>query len=136
VQAFFAQHSKYFAVNPSLHGMKKDDFFAVYMKDYAPKIEAFTYFNPPLSVNEVPPLLKVIQWHEHLVQYTTDKETISQLLEIWKLPKFAQDEDWIGKQLRSAIKRYMKDIQERALKTPPGIKCLLMMCPRFVLSLY
>jgi len=134
VQAFFAQHPRYFAVNPSLHGMNKDDFFAVYMKDYAPKIEAFSHFNPPINVNEVPPLLKVMQWHQHLDKYTTDKETVSQLLEIWKLPNISQCEDWIGKRLRSTIKGYMKDIQKKALETPPGIRCLLLTCPRFVLS--
>jgi len=137
VQAFFSQHPKYFAVNPSLRGVNEDDLFAVYMKNYAPKIEAFNHFNPPLSLNEVPPLLKNMRWHEHLAEYTTDKMKVGQLLEIWNPPRrSAHGKDWMGKRLRSTIEGYVKNIQKKALKTPPGIKCLLVTCPRFVLFLY
>ena len=110
-------HLRYFAINPSLHGMNKDDFFVVYIKDYAPKIEAFSHN----GMNTWPNIPQ-------------DKETVSQLLEIWKLPNISQCEDWIGKWSRSTIKGYMKDIQKKALETPPGIRCLLLTCPRFVLS--
>ena len=134
VQAFFTQRPKFFEVNPSLHGLKEDDLFSVYMRTYAPKIEKSRDLNPPQSVNEIPPLLKVMQWHEHLATYTTDQTKVKELLEIWTIPTHTQGEAWMGNRLRLTIEGYMKDIRKKAIDTPIGIKQLLMVCPRYVLS--
>jgi len=136
IQAFFEQHPKFFAVNPSLHGLTEDDLFSVYMKKCAPKIEKSRDFNPPQNVNEIPPLLKTMQWHEHLVEYTTDQTKVNELLEIWTLPTSTQGEAWMGKRLRLIIEGYMKDIRKKTLSSPIGIKHLLIVCPRSVLCFY
>ena len=97
VQAFFSKHPKYFAVVSSLHGLEENDLFAVYLKNEVPKIESLKHSNPPLSVNEVLPLLKLMQWHEHLAPYIGDRKTAQQLLEIWLLPTSKDPKLWLGK---------------------------------------
>lgn len=66
VQAFFARRPKYFAVTHILRGHEEDNLFSAYLQQCAPEIEATKILNPPLNPNEVPSLLKVTQWHEHL----------------------------------------------------------------------
>jgi hypothetical protein len=132
IQAYFAQRPKYFKVVPILHGLNEDDLFSVYLQQCAPPIEALRVLNPPLDPNEVPPLLKVTQWHEHLGLYTTDREKIRKLLELTTLPTSNRGEAWMGSALRATIEGYMKDVRGMANNASIGIKCLLKECPRFV----
>jgi len=134
VQAFFSKHPKYFAVISSLHGLEENDLFAIYLKNEVPKIEGFKHSNPPLTVNEVPPLLKLMQWHQHLAPYIGDRKTAQQLLEIWTLPTSKDPNFWLGKRLRSTIQGYMKDIRTKTHSVPSGIKRLLKTCPRYVFT--
>jgi Orsellinic acid/F9775 biosynthesis cluster protein D len=134
VQALFARRPKYFAVMPSLRGLDEDDLFTVYLRQCAPELDSLRILNPPLNSNEVPPLLKVTQWHEHLKDYTTDRDTVRKLLELLKLPTSKQGESCLGSPLRNTIESYMKKIRVQANNASLGIKCLLKECPRFVIS--
>jgi hypothetical protein len=136
VQAFFARRPKFFAVTPSLRGLNKDNLFTKYLEQCAPEIEALTILNPPLNANEVPPLLKVTQWHEHLKDYTNTRVQVQKLLELIKLPTSKKGEGWMGFPLRATINGYMKDIRDKAHNASLGIRCLLKECPRFVALSY
>jgi hypothetical protein len=132
IQAYFAQRPRYFKVLPILHGQSEDDLFSVYLRQCAPPIEGLTVLNSPLDPNEVPPLLKVTQWHEHLRVYTADRGKIRKLLELTTLPTSNRGEAWIGSTLRATIEGYMRDVRGMANNASIGIKCLLKECPRFV----
>ena len=136
VQTFFIRRPNYFAVTPSLRGLNEDDLFTKYLQQCVPEIEALKILNPPLNANEVPPLLKVTQWHEHLKDYTKDRNQVQKLLELTKLPTSQRGEGWMGSPLRATITSYMKDIRDKAYNAPLGIRCLLMECPRFVFFFY
>jgi hypothetical protein len=135
VQALFARRPKYFAVTPSLRGLNEEDLFTVYLQQCAPDIEALRILNPPLNPNEIPPLLKITQWQEHLKVYISDRDTVRNLLELTKIPTSKEGEAWLGSSLRATIEGYMKNVQVKARNASLGIKCLLKECPRFVLSL-
>lgn len=132
VQAFFARRPEFFAVIPSLKGLNKEDLFTKYLEQCAPEIDALRILNPPLNANEVPPLLKVTQWHEHLKAYTDSREHAQKLLELTKLPTTKRGEAWMGSPLRATIEGYMKDVCDKAHNASLGIRCLLMECPRLV----
>ena len=130
VQAFFSRRPKYFAVTPILRGLNNDDLFSVYLRQCAPEIDSLRILNPPITPNEVPPLLKVMQWHEHLKDYTTDRDSVRKLLELTKLPTSKEGEVWMGSPLRTTIEGYMKDVRRKANNASLGIRCLLKECPR------
>jgi Orsellinic acid/F9775 biosynthesis cluster protein D len=132
VQALFARRPKYFAVTPSLRGHNEDDLFTAYLQQCAPEIEALKILNPPLNPNEVPPLLKVTQWHEHLKDYTSNRNSVQKLLELITLPTSRQGNAWMGSSLRATVEGYMKDVGVKANTASLGIRCLLKECPRFV----
>lgn len=132
VQALFSRRPKYFAVIPSLHGHNEDDLFTVYLQQCAPEIEALRVLNPPLNANEVPPLLKITQWHNHLKDHTSNRDSVRKLLELTKLPTSRHGEAWMGSPLRATIEGYMKDVRVKANTTSLGIRCLLKECPRLV----
>ena len=135
VQALFVRRPKYFAVTPSLHGLNEEDLFTKYLQQCAPEIEKLSILNPPLNPNEVPPLLKITQWHEHLKDYIKDRKQVQKLLELMKLPTSKRGESWMGSPLRATIEGYMKDVRTKAHNASLGIRCLLMECPRFVAPL-
>jgi hypothetical protein len=132
LQAFVKKHPRYFTVTPILHDIRHDDLFSVYMRTEAPKVDNLRLFNPPQSENEVPPLLKVLQWHTHLEPHLHDPQTAARLLEIWTLPTATRGLSWAGNRLRYTIEAYLRDIRHKALNTTMGARRLLMVCPRFV----
>jgi hypothetical protein len=134
VQALFAQRPKCFAVTPSLRGLNENDLFTVYLRQCAPELDSLRILPPPLNPNEVPPLLKITQWHEHLKDYTTDRDSVRKLLELLRLPSSKQGEPCLGLPLRNTIESYMKNVRDKAHNASLGIRCLLKECPRFVIS--
>ena len=136
VQAFFPQQPKYFAVTPSLCGITNNEnyLFSSYLWQYAPEIEGLKIINLPISENEVSPLLKVIQWHEHLKDYTTNRDSVRKLLELTRLPT-SKEEPWMGTPLRYTIEGYMKDVRTKANNAMLGIRMLLKECPRYLFTI-
>ena len=137
VQAFFPQRPKYFAVTPSLCGItnNENDLFSSYLRQCVPEIEGLKIINPPISENEVSPLLKVTQWHEHLKDYTTNRDSVRKLLELTKLPT-SKEESWMGTPLRYTIEGYMKDVRTKANNATLGIRMLLKECPRYLFTIF
>ena len=129
VQALSSQRPTYFQVVPVLSEMSQDNLFSVYLEQCVPHIDSLQLINPPVDHNEIPPLLKLTGWHDHLAPYTGDTEKVMQLLELTQPP---HDESWIGATLRSTIEGYMKDVARKANHSMLGIRCLLMECPMSV----
>ena len=129
VQSFSSQRPTYFQVVPVLSGMSQDNLFSVYLEQCVPDIDSLQLINPPVDHNELPPLLKLTGWHEHLAPYTGDTEKVMQLVELTQAP---HDVSWTGKCLRRTIEGYMKDAAHKANTSMLGIRCLLMECPRLV----
>jgi hypothetical protein len=133
VQALFSQRPTYFAVIPILRGLNQDDLFTVYLQQCAPEIDNLRILNPPLNPNEVSPLLKVMQWHEHLKDYITDRDSVQKLLELTKLPTSQRGEAWMGTPLHNTIDSYMRNVRVKANNSSLGIRCLLKECPRYII---
>ena len=129
VQSFSKQNPKYFKVIPILSQMSKGNLFSVYLDQHAPEIDSLQLVNPPVDHHEVPPLLKITLWHEHLAPYIGDETKILSLLELTKTPP-VKEEIWIGTPLRKTIEAYMKDAAHKGNHCPLRIRCLLMECPR------
>jgi hypothetical protein len=135
VQNLFPRHPKYFAVTPILRGLDQDDLFTVYLQQCAPEIDNLRILNPPLNPNEVPPLLKIMQWHEHLKDHLSDRDKVRKLLELTTLPTSRRGEPWMGTPLRNTIDGYMRNVRVKANNSLLGIRCLLMESPRYIVSL-
>lgn len=135
VQSLFPRRPNHFAVTPILRGLNEDDLFTVYLQQCAPEIENLRILNPPLNPNEVPPLLKIMQWHEHLKDYITDRDSVRKLLELTRLPTSKQGEAWMGTPLRDTIEGYMRHVAGLANNSSLGIRCLLKECPRYIVLL-
>lgn len=135
VQALFPQRPTYFAVTPILRGLGQDDLFTVYLQQCAPEIDNLRILNPPLNPNEISPLLKIMQWHEHLKDHLSDRDKVRKLLELTTLPTSQRGEPWMGTPLRDTIDAYMRNVRVKANNTSLGIRCLLKECPRYISSL-
>lgn len=70
---------KYFAVSPSLLGSPANSCYELYLTQLVPDLEKDCHEVVPYlaSEREVPPLLKVMQWHEHLSPHLLDETEAS-----------------------------------------------------------
>jgi hypothetical protein len=117
----------YFEVNPSLAGLPSDDLFAIYMRDEVPKMPEFPATAPEDS-RDVNPLLRSMQWHVHLANYTKDRRTRDAIRSLVVLPGNPA-KTGIGSLGRVALD-YLKDIRNKANSSSLSMRCLLMECPR------
>jgi hypothetical protein len=128
IQTFFGSNQqKWFEVTPALAGLSTLDPFVVYLKTEAPRFVK-TLNEPPTHVREVPPLLNVTGWHQHLAEHIKSKVDVQNLRTLVRLPPF-RETTGLGR-LHDITDRYMKDIRAKAHGCSIGIKCLLMECPR------
>ncbi|KAF9037916.1 hypothetical protein BJ165DRAFT_1531837 [Panaeolus papilionaceus] len=125
-QAFFGSHPKLFRVSPNLQH-DQAPLLQVFLKDIAPAIDSMVLTTPPMSDNEVPPLLRVTRWHEHLGSFIKTPAEIKLLRELLFLPS-ASLPAW-NKNLEQLVKAYMKDVQEKAKAAPRKALCPLMEYP-------
>lgn len=133
LQSFFRKHPFYFEVLPSLTGVETGDAFALYLEQIAPQIEASTVVNPPVSVKEVPPLLQVMLWHEHLEDHLKDKRSIQALRTLMELPTGDRAKTSpLGNKLQKTVLAYMHDIKAKAKKSNLAVRMLLIQCPLYV----
>ena len=135
LQAFFRTRPCYFAVKPALAGLMLTDLYRLYLEQIAPPIDESQRVNPPQDPHEVPPLVRMMGWHEHLAPYLTDRSKIRSIRGLMQLPTASQGVRWLGAPLRATITRYMKDIRTKANNSPLAVRCLLMECPRYVVRL-
>ena len=95
VQTFFESHPKYFIVSPQLSGPHANSRYELYLTQLVPDLEKNCHEVVPYlaSEREIPPHLKVMQWHQHLSPYLLDAETNEssskegQNLSLFSLPK-------------------------------------------------
>lgn len=132
LQAYFRTRPCYFAVQPALAGLAPTDLYRLYLEQIAPPIDESQRVNPPQDPHEIPPLVRMMGWHDHLAPYLTDRSQIRSIRTLMQLPTASRGVEWLGSPLRGAIHRYMKDIRAKAINSPLAVRCLLMECPRFV----
>ncbi|KAF8869304.1 hypothetical protein BD779DRAFT_1739474, partial [Infundibulicybe gibba] len=129
VQTFFAPVGrKYFSVvldEPHSPG-STPDLYRIYLHQEAGKYQQSTNINPPTHAKEVPPLLRITNWHEHLANYTQDKKTLWDLRSLMKFSKLKPGFDRLGQ----AVFEYAKVIRKKALDAPVAVRRSLMECPR------
>jgi hypothetical protein len=132
LQTFFAHVGQnYFEVNPALATLSPENVFAIYMRDHVPNFPAFPA-SPPLTEREVPPLLQVTQWHEHLAAYVSNAQTRQNLLSMISLTSSSTAPKWL-KKAGEICYEYLKDVRAKANRATLAMRMLLMECPRYVL---
>lgn len=130
LQTFFIQRPRYFEVNPVLEGCASTDLYSIYVNNLAKTIESSVLVVPPSGENEIPPLLRITCWHEHLADFITDRPKIQELRKLMTLPTSKSGLQWLGDRLSAVINTYMVKIRKMANAGGIGVKCLLMECPR------
>ena len=119
-----------FQVTPSLAGLKSGNPYELYLKKFKPTLTTIDLFPAPASVNEIAPLLRLTQWHEHLKDFIDTRAKVEELLALFKLPTSVQGNPTLGQPLQGLIDDYLRIIRNQANSTTIGVKCLLMECPR------
>lgn len=123
-----------FQVTPSLAGLKHGNPYQLYLKNFKPTLTTIDFFPPPTSVNEINPFLRLTQWHEHLKDFIDTRPKVEALLSLLKLPTSIQGNPALGKPLQYLIDNYLQTIRIQANSTTLGVRCLLMECPRYIVS--
>jgi hypothetical protein len=104
--------------------------YRLYLKQYGPEITtADKTIAAPVSENEVPALLRVTLWHEHLAPFLTDKASVRNVRLLLDTQNATKKTPWLGKPLFETIKDYMQDIKQKMKKTPIPARMLLMQYP-------
>jgi len=130
VQTIFASKPKYFTVLPALKGLASDDMYRLYLSQFVPEIAlADKVIVPPISDKEVPPLLRVTLWHEHLQPFTKDKASVRDLRWLVDTAYAEKKTPWLGKPLYTTVSFYMQDIRRKMKKTLIPALMLLMKYP-------
>ena len=147
VQTFFESHPKYFIVNPHLSGLPSNSLYELYERQLVPEMEEECDLVVPYlaSEREIPPLLKIMQWHQHLEPYLLDEESDSEsssprssgrlplfdkrkirsLRSVIELPRRRSE----GKLLRDVVHTYLVGTKTEGQRSEPRIRRMLMQCP-------
>jgi Orsellinic acid/F9775 biosynthesis cluster protein D len=133
VQSYFLQRPKFFSVEPLITGLETNDLFRLYLDQVAPEIEASRVLLPAATEKEVPPLLRITQWHEHLAPYLGDQDKVKEIRELVTPPTKDRATTWLALPLRNTIEGYMRYIRDLSFKAGLQVQCLLMECPRYVI---
>lgn len=129
-QQYF-QHSCCFEVNPLLANLEIGNSYELYLKQYTPTLTTSHLLPAAASANEVPPLLKVTQWHEHLKDYINTRSKVQFMMSLVKLPTANNGDQNLGKPLAILVEKYLKDIRQQANSASFALKYLLIECPRY-----
>jgi Orsellinic acid/F9775 biosynthesis cluster protein D len=131
VQSYFSgTHTASFSVDTIRVGLASDDLYMAYLDQLAPQFESSTLLNPALSPDEVPPLLRVMAWDQHLSFFLQSRVTTDKLLTLTTLPTSTQGITWLGDPLRSATVAYLHHTGKLSAKSGIAVRCLLHECPR------
>jgi hypothetical protein len=130
VQTVFSRLPVFFAVDPILKGLARDDLYRVYLAQFGPEMaKADASLPRPVSENEVSPLLRVTLWHEHLADYTVDKVSVRSVRLLLDTRIAGQKTPWLGKPLHDTVSGYMQDIRAKMKQIPIPARMLLMQYP-------
>ena len=115
--------SSYFVVNPSLTNTPSGDVYHVYLHQYGPQLqECKTLFLQPTSEFEIPPLLRITGWHEHLADYTKSLRSVARIRSLMLPPRKENSRSWRGQTLMDIIQTYMQVIQHKAKSHRSGLR--------------
>ena len=130
VQTIFAERPRYFVVLPVLTGLGPDDKYRLYLSQFTSEIAtADKTIVPPIAESEVPPLLRVTLWHEHLESFTKDKRSVRVVRLLLDSQHANKYTPWLGKPLSLTITSYMQDIKKKMKRIPIPARMLLMQYP-------
>lgn len=128
-QQYF-QHMPSFEVTPTLANLETGNLYELYLKQFTPTLTTNHLLPPAISTNEVTPLLRVTQWHEHLKDFIDTCPKVQCIMSLVKLPTSNNGDQDLGKPLDILIEKYLKSIRVLANTSSIGVRCLLMECPR------
>ncbi len=115
--------SSYFVVNPSLANTASGDIYRVYLRQYGPQLqECKTLFLQHTSEFEIPPLLRITGWHEHLADYTKNARSVARVRSLMLPPRKEESRTWRGQTLKGTIQTYMQVIQQTAKGHRSGLR--------------
>jgi hypothetical protein len=130
VQSIFAASPNFFIVRPILKGLAPNDPYRLYLAQFESQIAtADKSIIPPISENEVPPLLRVTLWHEHLASLTTDKVSVRNVRLMLDTKHAVKETPHLGKPLFETIGAYMSDIKKKMKAVPIPARMLLTSYP-------
>ena len=149
VQTFFKSHPRYFVVS-QVSGSHANSRYELYLTQLVPDLEKNCHEVVPYlaSEREIPPLLKVMQWHEHLSPYllddaetnessSKDRPRSSQNLSLFSLPKVQSLKTIVDQpkcpHLRQAlgdvVDAYLFEIKRKGQPCEPRIRRMLQEYP-------
>jgi hypothetical protein len=143
VQTFFESHPKYFAVNPQLSGSHANRRYELYLTQLVPELEKDCHEVVPYlaSDREIPPLLKVMQWHQHLSPYLLDEKDASDVsptnLSLFSKQKVQSLKSFVDqpnsrrvrRALREVVATYLLGIKRKGQGSEPRIRRMLQEYP-------
>lgn len=133
IQSYFLCNPHYFRVNQLLAKVSSRSLYALYISQYADCIEecSMAVGKPALTTLEIPPILQLTQWHEHLKAYIGNPSNIHDLCSLMRPPSRKETKTtWLGDQLHTTIAQYMRAIASQAKTSTLKVRELLMECPR------
>jgi len=133
IQTLFRFSPKYFSVLPTLANHLPQDAWWEFIHGPAREIDAIDISNKPLDPKEIPPLLRLTQWHDYIGEDVLEKKAyLRKLKTLTDLPMGDARKECTGNRLRKTVVLYMQDIRQKALRTTLSVRTLLMECPRLV----
>lgn len=142
VQTFFESHPKYFVVSPQLSGPHANSRYELYLTQLVPDLEKNCHEVVPYlaSEREIPPLLKVMQWHQHLSSYLldeTDAPDVSPNLSLFSKQKVQSLKSFVDqpnsrrlrRALREIVASYLLGIKRKGQGSEPRIRRMLQEYP-------
>jgi hypothetical protein len=138
VQTFFESHPKYFVVSPQLSGPQANSRYELYLTQHIPDLEKNCNEVVPYlaSEREIPPLLKAMQWHQHLLPYLldeTDAPDVSPNLSLFSKQKAQSLKSFVDqpnscrlrRALREVVATYLLGIKRKGQGSEPRIRRML-----------
>jgi Pyruvate/2-oxoacid:ferredoxin oxidoreductase delta subunit len=130
VQTIFARQPNFFAVLPILKGLATDDKYRLYISQFSAEIsKGDSSLAPAVSDHEVPPLLRVTLWHEHLAEIIKEKISVRATRLLVDTQHGTKKHAHLDKPLSSLIEDYMLEIKKRMKQVPIPVRMLLMQYP-------
>lgn len=115
--------SRYFIVNPSLVNVPSGDPYRVYLRQCGPQLQQCKLrFLEATDVNEIPLLLRITGWHEHLKGHLKDARSIARVRSLMLPPRGKESQSWRGQVLRRTIQMYMEVIRQTTKKNRCGLR--------------
>ena len=114
--------SSYFIVNPSLANFPSSDPHLVYLRQCGPQLQQCKLrFLEATDINEIPVLLRITGWHEHLKGHLKDARSVERVWSLMVLPKGKESQSWRGQVLRHTIQTYMEVIRKTTKQNRCGL---------------